>query len=62
MVGNSVRSDIAPVLELGRRGVHIPYHVTWAHEHAELEESHPRFARVAGIREAPAAIADLARA
>ena len=62
MVGNSVRSDIAPVLELGGAGVHVPYHVTWALEHAELEESHPRFARVAGIREAPAAIADLARA
>ena len=62
MVGKSVRSDIAPVLELGGAGVHVPYHVTWALEHAELEESHPRFARVAGIREAPAAIADLARA
>ena len=62
MVGNSVRSDIAPVLELGGAGVHVPYHVTWALEHAELEESHPRFALVAGIREAPAAIADLARA
>lgn len=33
MVGNSVRSDIAPVLELGGRGAHIPYHVTWALEH-----------------------------
>lgn len=32
MVGNSVRSDVAPVLELGGRAVHIPYHVTWAHE------------------------------
>jgi putative hydrolase of the HAD superfamily len=32
MVGNSLRSDIAPVVELGGRGVHIPYHVTWDHE------------------------------
>lgn len=32
MVGNSLRSDIAPVLELGGWGVHVPYHVTWAHE------------------------------
>ena len=61
MVGNSVRSDIAPVLELGGAGVHVPYHVTWALEDAEVEESHPRLARIAGIREAPAAIADLAR-
>jgi putative hydrolase of the HAD superfamily len=61
MVGNSVRSDIAPVLALGGAGVHVPYHVTWALELAEVEESHPRMARIAGIREAPAAIADLAR-
>ena len=32
MVGNSLRSDIAPVLQLGAWGVHMPYHVTWAHE------------------------------
>jgi putative hydrolase of the HAD superfamily len=61
MVGNSIRSDIAPVLEIGGAGVHIPYHVTWALEHAEIEEAHPRMARVAGFAEVPAAIADLAR-
>jgi len=32
MVGNSLRSDIEPVLQLGGWGVHMPYHVTWAHE------------------------------
>ena len=32
MVGNSVPSDVLPVIELGGRGVHIPYHVTWEHE------------------------------
>jgi putative hydrolase of the HAD superfamily len=32
MVGNSLRSDIEPVLRLGGWGVHMPYHVTWAHE------------------------------
>jgi putative hydrolase of the HAD superfamily len=32
MIGNSLRSDIVPVLELGGCGVHMPYHVTWAHE------------------------------
>ncbi len=32
MVGNSLRSDIAPVIALGGWGVHMPYHVTWAHE------------------------------
>jgi putative hydrolase of the HAD superfamily len=32
MVGNSLRSDIAPVVTLGGWGVYMPYHVTWAHE------------------------------
>jgi putative hydrolase of the HAD superfamily len=32
MIGNSLRSDIVPVLELGGWGVHMPYRVTWAHE------------------------------
>jgi putative hydrolase of the HAD superfamily len=41
MVGNSLRSDIVPVLELGARAVHIPYQVTWHHEHVP-EESLPR--------------------
>jgi putative hydrolase of the HAD superfamily len=35
MVGNSLKSDILPVLELGGAGAHIPYHITWAAEHAE---------------------------
>ena len=41
MVGNSLRSDIVPVLELGARAVHIPYQVTWHHEHVP-EESLPQ--------------------
>lgn len=52
MVGNSLRSDIAPVVALGARAVHIPYHVTWNHEHVP-EESLPRtgWYRLGGIGE-----------
>jgi putative hydrolase of the HAD superfamily len=32
MVGNSLRSDILPVVALGGQAVHIPYHITWQHE------------------------------
>jgi len=32
MVGNSVRSDVLPVLDLGARAIHIPYDITWTHE------------------------------
>ncbi len=41
MVGNSVRSDVLPVLEVGGHAVHIPYHVTWAHEHADHDGTVP---------------------
>jgi putative hydrolase of the HAD superfamily len=32
MAGNSVRSDVAPVVELGGWGIHVPFHLTWALE------------------------------
>jgi putative hydrolase of the HAD superfamily len=32
MVGNSLKSDVVPVLELGGYAVHVPFHTTWAHE------------------------------
>jgi putative hydrolase of the HAD superfamily len=59
MVGNSVKSDIAPVVELGGAGVHVPYHLTWALEHEELERAHLRVVQVTHMREVPTAIADL---
>jgi putative hydrolase of the HAD superfamily len=43
MVGNSLRSDILPVLEIGAFAFHVPFHTTWAHEMAEPPQGHPRF-------------------
>jgi putative hydrolase of the HAD superfamily len=54
MIGNSLKSDILPVLELGGAGVHIPYHITWQHEHvAEAPHQHPRFRKVGHLAELP---------
>ena len=33
MVGNSIRSDILPILEMGGSAVYVPYEIDWAHEH-----------------------------
>jgi len=56
MVGNSVKSDILPILELGGQGVHVPYHVTWAHE---LVFDHgSEFAELSSIRDLVAWLAD----
>ena len=58
MVGNSLRSDIEPVVALGGWGVHMPYHVTWAHEmETQLAGDHPRYVDVASPDEIPAALA-----
>ncbi len=54
MVGNSVKSDILPVLELGGLGVHVPYRITWGHEQAETPTSEDgRFYHAASIRDVP---------
>lgn len=56
MVGNSVRSDVLPVLEIGGRAVHIPYHVTWALEHAEPDPDRHDFPVLGSMAELPACI------
>jgi putative hydrolase of the HAD superfamily len=43
MVGNSLRSDILPVLAAGGWGVHVPHGLTWALEHADAPTMHARF-------------------
>ncbi|MCD9031755.1 HAD family hydrolase [Luteimonas sp. Y-2-2-4F] len=61
MVGNSLRSDIAPVLRLGAWAVHVPYHLTWEHEReAEIDPAmRARMREVDGLHGLPAAIRDL---
>jgi putative hydrolase of the HAD superfamily len=51
MIGNSLKSDVLPVLALGGHAFHIPYHVTWQHEHVEHTIDHPNFRQLANIRE-----------
>ena len=37
MVGNSLKSDVLPVVGIGAQAVHIPFHTTWQHEEAESQ-------------------------
>ncbi len=55
MVGNSIRSDMLPIVELGGYGVHVPYHVTWAHE--VVDEHNGGFAELERIVDLPAWLA-----
>lgn len=52
MVGNSVRSDILPVMAIGSHAVHIPYHLTWAVEEAEPPSENYR--HLTSMRDLPA--------
>ncbi len=38
MVGNSLKSDILPLLSIGASAIHVPYHTTWIHEEVTMEE------------------------
>ena len=38
MIGNSLKSDVLPIMNIGAKAVHVPFHTTWAHEHIAPEE------------------------
>jgi putative hydrolase of the HAD superfamily len=51
MVGNSVKSDILPVLNLGGHAIHIPFHTTWILEKVDVKITNPQFKQVDNIRQ-----------
>jgi len=46
MIGNSLKSDVLPVLGIGGYAVHIPFHTTWEHEKIHHKVEHPNFRTV----------------
>lgn len=51
MVGNSVKSDVLPVLNIGSKAIHIPYEVTWQHENHHEPTKENSFINVESITE-----------
>lgn len=51
MVGNSMKSDILPILKLGGSAVYIPFYTTWIHEMVEEDVCHPNLKTVESIKE-----------
>mgnify|MGYP006293739513 CR=1 FL=1 len=51
MIGNSLKSDIIPPLNLGSWAVYVPFHTTWAHEEVENEPQSERYFRVEKLQE-----------
>lgn len=57
MAGNSIKSDVLPMIEAGGYGVYVPFDIVWEHEHEHVPESTPRFFEVKNLSE----VAELAR-
>lgn len=49
MLGNSIKSDILPILELGGFAGHTPYHIIWAHERHDHNLQHENFIQLKSI-------------
>jgi putative hydrolase of the HAD superfamily len=57
MIGNSMRSDILPVLEIGGWAVHVPNELTWVHETLDdIPQENPRFREVVRLEDVPAMV------
>ena len=60
MVGNSLKSDIVPVLGLGGAGAYVPYRITWAAEHVEeMPQADGRFFKLQNVREVESVVRQL---
>ena len=51
MIGNSLKSDVLPILNIGGIGIHIPYHTTWEYEKIDFEIEHENFTALTDIKE-----------
>ena len=59
MVGNSLRSDVIPVLKAGGWGVYVPHDLTWALEHDDEPQDQPRYRRLDSLETLPALVAQI---
>lgn len=60
MIGNSLKSDVLPVVAIGGQAVYVPYHTTWQHERVDpavAQQSH--YFELAHLSELPALVATL---
>ena len=51
MIGNSLKSDVLPILNIGGYAIHIPYHTTWEFEKIDFEIEHKNFNTITNLSE-----------
>lgn len=50
MAGNSIRSDVLPMIRAGGFGIYVPFSILWDHEHEDVPPGTPRFFEVEDVR------------
>lgn len=51
MIGNSLKSDVLPILNIGAKAVHVPFHTTWQHEQVSIEDDAYEYLKINGLRD-----------
>nr|WP_321413763.1 HAD family hydrolase [uncultured Allomuricauda sp.] len=51
MIGNSLKSDVLPILNIGAKAVHVPFHTTWAHEMVSEDEMQNNHLKLNGLKD-----------
>lgn len=53
MVGNSLKSDVLPIINIGAHAIHVPFHTTWAHEMVRDEDNNGGYHTIDTLTEIP---------
>jgi putative hydrolase of the HAD superfamily len=51
MIGNSLKSDVLPIINIGAHAVHVPFHTTWQHEVVSIEEEDYNYLKINSLKD-----------
>jgi putative hydrolase of the HAD superfamily len=52
MIGNSLKSDVLPLVQIGASAIHVPFHTTWVHEEVTVDlSSKVKYSTISNIKE-----------
>lgn len=51
MIGNSLKSDVLPLINLGAQAVHVPFHTTWQHEEVTINEDEFKYLKINSLKD-----------
>ncbi|MCP4977534.1 MAG: HAD family hydrolase [Maribacter sp.] len=51
MIGNSLKSDVLPIINIGAKAVHVPFHTTWQHEQVSVEDQDYNYLKINSLKD-----------